>query len=59
MRFLLKTAEETRMYIDPGAGSLLLQVLAAGVISALATVSKVRATLKAFVRGLLRRNHQV
>ena len=46
------------MYIDPGAGSLLLQVLAAGAISALATLSKVRAALKTFVRGLFRRNPQ-
>lgn len=43
------------MYIDPAAGSLILQVLAAGVLAITATVKTARESLKRFVRGLLPR----
>jgi hypothetical protein len=42
------------MYIDPGTGSLILQLLAAGVISAAATVSRFRTALKTAFRRLFR-----
>jgi hypothetical protein len=41
------------MYIDPGAGSMILQMVVAGVVSALALVTRVRQTAKSFVRSLL------
>ena len=40
------------MYIDPTAGSLALQVLAAGALSAVAMFSRVREALKTFFRSL-------
>jgi hypothetical protein len=40
------------MYIDPTAGSLVLQVLAAGALSALAVFSRLREGLKHFFRSL-------
>ncbi len=40
------------MYIDPSTGSLVLQVLAAGALSAVALFSRVREGLKAFFRSL-------
>jgi hypothetical protein len=40
------------MYIDPSAGSLVLQVLAAGVLSALAIFSRLRESLKQVFRSL-------
>ena len=40
------------MYIDPTAGSLILQVLAAGALSAVAMFSRVREGLKGFFRAL-------
>jgi hypothetical protein len=40
------------MYIDPTAGSLALQVLAAGALSAVALFSRVREALKHFFRSL-------
>lgn len=43
------------MYIDPGAGSLVLQALAAGVFAALAGVRGARESVKRFVRTLLGR----
>jgi hypothetical protein len=43
------------MYIDPTAGSLALQALAAGVLSAVALFGRVREALKQFVRSLLPR----
>jgi hypothetical protein len=39
------------MYIDPGAGSLAIQVLGAGIIAVLSTVTRVRG----FVRGVVDR----
>jgi hypothetical protein len=43
------------MYIDPTAGSLVLQVLAAGALSAVAVFSRVREGLKHAFRSLLPR----
>jgi hypothetical protein len=43
------------MYIDPTAGSLVLQVLAAAVLSAAAMASRVREGLRSFFRSLLPR----
>jgi hypothetical protein len=40
------------MYIDPTTGSLVLQVLAAGALSAVALFGRVREILKAFFRSL-------
>jgi hypothetical protein len=40
------------MYIDPTAGSLVLQVLAAGALSAAVMFGKVREGLKSFFRAL-------
>ncbi len=40
------------MYIDPTAGSLVLQVLAAGALSAVAMFSRVREGLKHFFHSL-------
>lgn len=44
------------MYIDPSAGSLLLQLFAAGVLSAAATIKSVRRGLRSAVTRLLRRD---
>jgi hypothetical protein len=41
------------MYIDPTAGSLVLQFVAAGVLSLLAMFSRVREGAKSFFRSLL------
>ena len=43
------------MYIDPTTGSLVLQFLAAGVLSGLAMVSRVRETVKSFFKLLVPR----
>jgi hypothetical protein len=40
------------MYIDPTTGSLVLQVLAAGALSAVAIFGRVREGLKHFFRSL-------
>ena len=39
------------MYIDPTAGSLALQVLAAGALSAVAFFGRIREAVKAFFRS--------
>jgi hypothetical protein len=41
------------MYIDPGAGSLILQVLIAGALSAVAVAGRARNAVKEFVRSIL------
>lgn len=46
------------MYIDPGAGSLILQILAAGVLAAASTMRSVRESAKRFVRGLFGRRKE-
>jgi hypothetical protein len=43
------------MYIDPAAGSMVLQVLIAGVLAAMATLKSVRDSVKRFIQGLFRR----
>ena len=43
------------MYIDPTAGSLVLQLLAAGVLSGLAMFSRVREGAKSFFKSLVPR----
>jgi hypothetical protein len=43
------------MYIDPTSGSLVLQAIAAGVLSAIAMMSRVRQTAKSFFHNLLSR----
>jgi len=49
---------EGRMYIDPTAGSLVLQVIAAGVLSAVAMFARVREGMKSFFRSLLPRQNR-
>ncbi|MEZ0333049.1 MAG: hypothetical protein ACAI18_03500 [Gemmatimonadales bacterium] len=43
------------MYIDPTAGSLVLQVLAAAALSAVAMIGRVRESVKAFFRSITKR----
>jgi hypothetical protein len=43
------------MYIDPTSGSLVLQAIAAGVLSAVAMMSRVREATKSFFRTLISR----
>jgi hypothetical protein len=46
------------MYIDPTTGSLVLQFLAAGVLSILAMVGRVREAVKSFFRMLIPRRRR-
>lgn len=46
------------MYIDPTTGSLVLQFLAAGVLSVLAMVSRVREAFKSFFKLLIPRRRR-
>jgi hypothetical protein len=46
------------MYIDPTTGSLVLQFLAAGVLSLLAMVGRVREAVKSFFRMLIPRRRR-
>ncbi len=46
------------MYIDPAAGSLILQVLAAGVLAVTASVKSARESVKRFFRRLLGRSEK-
>jgi len=43
------------MYIDPAAGSLILQVLAAGILAAMATIKSARESVKRLLRELFGR----
>jgi hypothetical protein len=43
------------MYIDPSAGSLILQLLGAGVIAVAATFSSLRTRARALFKGLHKR----
>ena len=43
------------MYIDPAAGSIVLQMLIAGALSALALVTKVRVAVVNFFRNIFSR----
>ena len=47
--------QEAAMYVDPASGSLILQLLAAGALAAVATMTRVRNALRGFFRSLLRR----
>jgi hypothetical protein len=40
------------MYIDPGAGSIAIQVIGAGLIALLSAVGKVRSAVRSFVNRL-------
>jgi hypothetical protein len=42
------------MYLDPTSGSLVLQVIAAGAISAMAMVGRVREVTKSLIRTVFR-----
>jgi len=42
------------MYLDPTSGSLVLQVIAAGAISAMAMVGRVREATKSLFRSVFR-----
>lgn len=46
------------MYIDPTSGSLALQVLAAGALSAVAMFSRAREATKSFFRTLVARGRR-
>jgi hypothetical protein len=46
------------MYIDPTSGSLVLQVLAAGVLSAVAMFSRAREAAKSFFRNMIARGRR-
>jgi hypothetical protein len=46
------------MYIDPTTGSLVLQFLAAGVLSVLAMFARVREAIKSFFKMLMPRRRQ-
>jgi hypothetical protein len=46
------------MYIDPTAGSLVLQLLAAAALSAVAMVSRVRESVKSFFKSILPRRNR-
>ncbi|HYF39729.1 MAG TPA: hypothetical protein VD930_08585 [Gemmatimonadales bacterium] len=46
------------MYIDPTTGSLVLQLLAAGLLSMVAMVSRVREAFKSFFRMLVPRRRR-
>jgi hypothetical protein len=43
------------MYIDPTAGSLVLQFLAAGILSAVAMFARLREAAKSFFKSLMPR----
>jgi len=43
------------MYIDPGAGSILLQVVGASVVAVAASFSRVRHAIGSFVRRIRRK----
>jgi hypothetical protein len=49
---------QVAMYIDPTSGSLALQVLAAGALSAVAMFSRAREATKTFFRSLLSRGRR-
>ncbi len=50
--------EKGPMYIDPTTGSLVLQFIAAGVLSVLAMVARVREAVKSFFRMLVPRRRR-
>ena len=46
------------MYIDPAAGSLILQVLVAGILAVTTTVKTARESVKRFFHGLFGRRRE-
>jgi len=46
------------MYIDPTTGSLVLQFVAAGLLSVVAMVSRVREAVKSFFKSLVPRRRR-
>ncbi len=46
------------MYIDPAAGSLILQLLAAGLIAAGASIRRVRESVQSFFRSVFSRGRR-
>jgi hypothetical protein len=46
------------MYIDPAAGSLILQVLAAGILAVMASVKSARERVKRLLQGLFGRRKE-
>jgi len=46
------------MYIDPAAGSLILQVLVAGILAIATTVRTVRDSVKRFLHNLFSRREK-
>jgi hypothetical protein len=46
---------EVPVYIDPAAGSLILQVLIAGILAVSTMLKSVRASIKRFFQGLFGR----
>ena len=49
------TSYQPRMYIDPGAGSLAIQAIGAGIIAVLSTVTRVRRFVRSAVERLRRK----
>jgi hypothetical protein len=46
------------MYVDPSAGSLILQLVAAGAIAGAAMISRVRDAVKEFFRSVVSRRRE-
>ena len=57
LRYLL-IIKASPMYIDPTTGSLVLQFLAAGVLSLVALVARVREAVKSFFKMLVPRRRR-
>ena len=45
------------MYIDPAAGSVILQVVAAAAVTGLAMFGRVREALRSFIASVFSRRH--
>ena len=43
------------LYVDPGLGSMVFQVLAAGVVAGLLTLARIRTAIRGFFKRLWRR----
>ena len=51
------SVKEAHAYVDPGAGSLVFQLVVAAVFGALFTIKLWSGKTKAFLRGLFSRGH--
>lgn len=49
-------SQEASAYLDPGAGSLIIQMLIAGIMGALFTIKLYWNRLKSFISNLFNRN---